>query len=483
MAVVFPLAGYLTVGHVKTCRAQICGTCGNICIAPNSLSDALNAIYNDTIQPALDTAQQELVAYMGPMVSIFNDAIFPVLDWTKRQFDALIDTLWYYNLLPSMQDMARQLNTADAEQSFARGAFEDAANINRAAATVADMQIADHRALRPAAAICMAGTMMSGMTRATSFSDGYNAAADVGKIWRSANDYDMPAHGGMALDMQYVWQHQDPVNNQAAGYVPYWCNTADNAGNAGCTQNGAYVDQDVDVAGTVFGEDTIPLTTGFPKPLPSACVTNPEAVDALSCNSPASVNLDRLVVNLAEPFVKDPVTANPDKGGKAAILASVSYKAKRQVVYDGLNYVISRRVPAGLNYADESASNKYTNNQLSLNLADPPTQYQPGFQPLLKQIRALTGEDVTTADNPSRDEILRALMTQRFRSGMYAVGQINEPENSQREMVVDDALQVIQMSDDLDIMDHEMLLLASQVSNEVESQYDFGNASEGTPMK
>ena len=57
-------------------------------------------------------------------------------------------------------------------------------------------------------------------------------------------------------------------------------------------------------------------------------------------------------------------------------------------------------------------------------------------------------------------------MTQRFRSGKYSLRQIDEPENNQREQVIEQALQLIQMSDELDLMDHYSLLLASQVSEE-----------------
>ena len=41
------------------------------------------------------------------------------------------NAFWYYNLLPTMEDMFRQLNVANQEQSFALGAFADAANVIR----------------------------------------------------------------------------------------------------------------------------------------------------------------------------------------------------------------------------------------------------------------------------------------------------------------------------------------------------------------
>ncbi len=510
VVIVFPLAGYLTVGSVKTCKAQVCMCGGLPCIAIGSgLANAINQIYSNIVQPGIQQVQGELIAYTGPLQNIFSQGIAPVPDWMMHQMEALYDTLWYYVILPSMEDMTRQLNLANVTQAEELGAFEDAKNINKTNAAIADMQIKDHRELRPNAPMCMAGTMMSTMLRTTSFSEGYSTAASVGKIWRSANTFGFSAAGGRALDMSYTWQHKDSIAGTQAGYVPFWCDPTYNNGNAGCTANGTDMNNDIDIAGMIFGGtgyDTIPLTTGAPLSPPPSCVTQClsfsgstcikiaiDAADSPSCASKTAIDLNRLTFNLAEPFVKDPVTANPYKGGKAAILKSVSYKARRQVVYDGLDYVISRRVPAGLSLLDEQKTNLNTNNALGSDSpklptasSTPPLALAPGepeFQPLLQEIRALTGEAVSTSTNPSRDEVLRALMTQRFRSGAYSISQITDPENNQREMVVDQALQDIQLSDDLDIMDHQMLLLAAQVSSEIQHSYHFTNASEGAPTK
>lgn len=484
LAVLVPLA--VATVRVMPAYAQSCPSAGATCIVPNQLADALQYIYDTTIVPALQQASSEIIAYMIPQVVNFDNGMYPILDWTKTELYSFFDTYWYYNMQPAMQIAVTEINTALGEQAFALGAFADAANAIRARRILDNMQINDHRALRPNGEVCMAGTMMGGMMRATAFSDGFNAASAASKLWRSANNFDAPSHAGTAADLNWRWTQ----------FVSNWCNADYNGGHAGCNKTQANAGQDVDVAGLIFGEDTLPLTplSQIPPPPGSPAGTTP------TTSAPVYNNIQEMVTNLAEPFAKDPVTADPAHGGKFAILQSVSYKTKRQVAYDGIDYVISRRVPGGLNYTSQKADYVGASYPPPNPNGTPPTYDYAYF---LWQIRALTGEEGLvpvdsmndigqqppllgsnfTSPNPSRNEVLRALMTQRYRSGKYSLEQIDDPENNRRQMVIDQALQLIQMSDQLDLMDHEMLLLASQVSTEVEQEHGFTTVSEGAPFK
>jgi hypothetical protein len=306
--------------------------------------------------------------------------------------------------------------------------------------------------------------MMSTMTRANIFSDAYQAFGSGDKEWIAANSSDGSALHGFAGYLDVRWRNNTIGMKQAQatstgdfGFVPMWCNAAYNKGFSGCPQDGKLVGGDVDIAGLIFAEDTIPLDP------------------AQDPNHYTKSNLDETVTNLAEAFGKDPVTAG--NAGKDGILDSLSYRAKRQVVYDGLFYVISRRVPGGFRSAAQNQVAAPQNPQEFINL--------------LTQIRAQTGEDKTTGcgssncanPDPSRNEILRSMITQRFQSGKYALGQIDEPENNQREQVVDQALQLIQMSDQMDLMDHWSVLLAAQISGEIVNRTSFTSASNGAPVK
>ena len=81
--------------------------------------------------------------------------------------------------------------------------------------------------------------------------------------------------------------------------------------------------------------------------------------------------------------------------------------------------------------------------------------------------------------SPSHIEIMQALTVERARSGRYALEQIDEPENNRREMVIQQALQIMQMNDQLDLMDRYSLLLAAQVGAEVKEAKVLGIAASG----
>jgi hypothetical protein len=466
---VLPLVLLLTLGRAAPSHAQQCDAAGDACV--NGIAAAIAAAYNSILSPALKDATAEVMAYFTPLTNNFDDGMHPVLNWTAYKIGSWFDTFWFYNLRPMMQAMTRELNVANAEQTNAIGSFEDAANFIRMARLTGnatsdnpdpdnhnppqeggDFGIADHRALRPSANVCTAGTIASGIVRANVFSDAFNTAAAAGKLWRSANLVGYPSSEGAGKDLNHRWQHKNADGNPE-GYVAFWCDERFNNGHSGCgaAGTGPFAGQDVDV-GQIFAQDTLPLTDNMDD---AAACHDPIHPDYGGCNSQAKRNLDELIVNLAEPFAKDPITAYA-RDANEPLLRSVAYKTKRQIVYDNLYYVAARRVPAGMPSALLGA---------------------------LQDLRAQTGDDVPgMTPNASRNEVLRALMTQRYRNGKYALTQIDEPENNRRELVIQQALQLMQMSDELDLMDHYSLLLAAQVSREVIRNTAFSDAGHGAPL-
>ena len=471
--VIFSLTGYFTVSRVATCQAQECDACGEPCIAGpptggpiGGLVTALAIVHRAFITPSIDQAQGILETYFKPLTIEFYAGMHPVMDWSIQELSDWFDTFWYYNLRPEMQQMTAELSTANVEQTEALGAFTDAANVIRTRRALDDMAIKDEREQRPSEKVCTAGSLFSSLERASVFSDAYQAYGAGDKQWIAANSAGTSAAHGFAQYLDDRWQNNGGnveaeigpgYGYLAGGYVPIWCNAAYNKGYAGCLKDGKLASQDVDVAGLIFAQDTLPL--------------DPEQDQ----DKYTKGNVDEMVTNLAEAFGKDPVTAG--LSGPDGILQSLSYRAKRQVIYDSLFYVISRRVPGG--FRDNSKSMQPTGGG-GTHLVD-----------LLKEIRKETGEEPSTGcgagpgcatPDPSRNEVLRALMTQRFQSGKYALGQIDEPENTQRERVVNQALQLMQLSDQMDLMDHYSLLLVSQIGGQIVQRNVFSSASPGAPM-
>ena len=477
--VIFSLTGYLTVSSVTTSQAQVCPGSGVPCIAPapgtmGAFPAALAMVDMNVVIPSILQSTLILEAYFTPLMQQFGDGMQPTMEWTSvHVLPDWLNTFWYYNLKPGMQAMTRQLSVANVEQIFALDMFSDAANVIRTRRTLDDMAIKDHREQRPSEKVCTAGSIMSAMERANVFSDAYLAYGAGDKQWIAANSFGSSAGTNFAAYLNDRWKNNggnvqavvsDEFGYLAGGYEPIWCNAFFNKGYGGCAKNGVLVGKDVDIAGMVFAQDTIPLDP------------------VIDSNKYNKGSLDEMVTNLAEAFGKDPVT-----GGISAqegILNSLSYRTRRQVVYDGLFYVISRRVPGGFR---SDAQTLGDNGQVN------PPQDPEAFVELLKDIRGVTGEGDNTgcglngspcaSANPSRNEIFRAMIAQRFQSGKYALGQIDEPENNAREQVINQALQLMQMSDQLELMDHYSLLLASQIGNEIVQRTNFTSASPGAGMQ
>ena len=168
--------------------------------------------------------------------------------------------------------------------------------------------------------------------------------------------------GGTGADINARWDE----------YITRFCRRDENNGVSGCAADQPYAGQDVDVTGTIFSKETID-------------VRDPEI----------KRNMDDLILNIAEPFIKDPAprkTFNAAEGQRS-ILESEAYKARRQVIYDALYHVVSRRVPGSMQTGDPPANN------------------------FVRPLRLAAGVDpAMLSDNPSQNEIMQTMMSERFRS-------------------------------------------------------------------
>lgn len=455
---VFLSVSYLAVNFVTTCPAvaQCASTatpgssqgCRNdTCTAGPSPSDstaAILAIGNTIIIPSLIQAEQILTAFITAQVALFTATVIPAFEPAIQNMGGWWGTFWYYNLLPTMQMITDQLSVPPSSQSLSIGYFMDAVNIDHLRIKIKERELETHRELRPSGNTCVAGTIVGGMTRVASFRRAYNASAPIERLPRSSNTVGLPSARGPSFDISDRWQE----------YITRYCRTDYNngtpAGPGECLVDGTFADKNLDVAGLIFMDDTLDLT-------------NP------ATGADLKRNIDDLITNIAEPFVTKLVPSSTISSwqGQNAILKKESYKAKRQVIYDSLYHIVARRVPGSVNTAllpDPLAPN--------------------GYVSLLREAAGVPPPPAAViSPNPSHNEIMQALMVERFRSGQYALGQIDEPENNQREMVIQQALHVMQMNDQLDLMDRYSLLLAAQVGDEIRAAKGLGTASAGVSFE
>jgi len=418
---VFLSAGYLAMSVVTSHPAK--ADCVPVfCIMSNTLSNEIKVI-GKSIKAAIEEAQAQIIANFTVAIADYTRKVNDKIDDVTENVTNWFDTFWNFNQKPSKQAMTDQLSAMNADQSRELSSFTDAANQNRTSKEFEDQQIKSHREQRPDENGCITATVAGGMTRAFRTAVAYNAAAPAEKLPRSGNSVGTAAAAGPAADMKERWDT----------YTARYCNKDDNNGHSGCTSSGAFVGQDTDVTGTIFSKETIDLK-------------NPDTKQTV----------DDLITNVAEPFVKDTVPPGAVKSspGQGAILAGQSYKARRQTIYDSLYHIVSRRAPGS------------------------------SMQDFVKPLRQAAGlPDSMISNNPSHNEIMQVMMSERFRSGTYSIEQIDEPENNQREMVIQQAFQLMQLSDQLDLMDRYSLLLAAQASAEIKGSKHFGSAMAGAPME
>ena len=454
---VFLGVSYLAVNLVTTCPASAQCAAGappggsqgcrnDDCTAGPGPGDATHAfadIGSIIIIPSLIQAQAILAAEITSKIALFTATVIPSFAPAIQNMGGWWGTFWYYNLLPTMQMMTDQLSVSPAEQSLSIGYFMDAANLSSLRLKIKERELETHRELRPSGNTCVAGTIVGGMTRVASFRRAYNASAPTEKLPRTSNAVGLPSERGIAADINDRWNE----------YVTRYCrkdyNNGTPAGPAECLVDAPFADQNLNVTGLIFLKDTLDLTN---------LVTGPDL----------KRNIDDLITNIAEPFAKRivPLSTLSSLQGQIVILEGEAYKAKRQVIYDSLYHIVARRIPGSVDRTlpiDPLAPN--------------------GYVSLLREAAGVTPPPATViSPNPSHNEIMQALMVERFRSGQYALGQIDEPENNRREMVIQQALQVMQMNDQLDLMDRYSLLLAAQVGAEVKAAKFLGIASSGAGL-
>jgi hypothetical protein len=422
----FVAAGYVTFSVQTSCTASAQTCCApEPCTSPAGGMAVQLGVIGGWSLTSIGIAFAAVTAHFTLAMTAFELAIAAKIFEVEQNIIKWWDEFWFYNLRPAMQAMTIQLNVSDADQSRVLGSFGDAMDLNRTNLALAQSEIESHRALRPSENECVAATVSGGMAHAAAIRKAYNSAAPVEALSRSNNEAGSSGAGGTGEDIAARW----------ATYVNRYCDPTTNAGNAGCAAPGPFAGRDIDVAGEIFSKDTIDVRDGDIKRI-----------------------VDDMVMNLAEPFVPNavPEGLTTMAEGREFVMDLNAYKTKRQVVYDALYHIVSRRVPGG------SAMGEFIRPMRELT----PTAGTSGL------------DGSYLSDSPSHNEIMEVMMSERFRTGTYGTEQISDPEANGREAVIQQAFMAISMSDTLDLIDKYSLLLASELGD----QTKLGKTPDGAPL-
>lgn len=401
----FMAAGYLSLNVATSCKSQAQCVCSLCTYAAGGMGTAINLVNTTTTIPGITIATTMITAKFTEAMIAFDLAVAAKILEVGKNLNDWFDTFWLYNLRPAMQAMTVQLNTADADQSNIIGQYSDSMDANRTNMALMGTEIEEHRAMRPSETVCVGATTAGGMARAANIRRAYATSAPRERLNRSGARQGTAAANGPGADQGERWQD----------YVANYCDPTVNGGAAGCTAAGPMAGRDLDVTGEIFEKDTI---------------------DVRDANTRKVV--DDLLTNIVEPVTMAPVPVEMLSGaeGQQKFLEGEAYKTRRQVLFDAVYYIVARRVP-GSDMAE-----------------------------FIEPIRVSAGL-TNSSDNPSHNEVMDALMVDRYRSGQNTTNQVDEPENNARELVMQQALQAMQMSDQIDLLDRYALVIAARVGKSV----------------
>ncbi len=428
------MAGYSTVSVVDSCPAKALVCCSSMCITllGNNISTNLAEIYALTFAPGMLIAKEDIELYYAIQMLSFKAKVMFKIGQIVANWLSYWDTFWDYNLYPALQGMTEQILAVDNAQAQALGMFQDAANRNREILKKQIAQIEAARAHRAGENACVGGTMAGGMSQAMTFQQAYEASAPAALLARSGNSLTNPSsqrsRGGDTASRFYRYLDRYKMKGEnakpGAGYSAFSNDPAFGGGpdadaNGSVSGLGGDPGGDVDVTGQIFAKDTIDVTDPATK-----------------------ATVDDLITNIAEPFIQDPIPKTSMTGGGAegqeAFLQRQSYMSKRQAVYEALYSLVARRTPG------------------------------TGLGDFVHAMRGAVNVPATEfSANPSRGEVMEVMMSERFRSGRYMSDQMGPPGKAAREAVIQSAYQVMQMSDQLDLLDRYSVLLAAQASDDV----------------
>ncbi|MFN7114627.1 MAG: hypothetical protein ACK4PK_09765 [Alphaproteobacteria bacterium] len=421
--VAFMAAGYFSLNVGTSCKAQAQCACSICTDQTGGMSVAITEINASTTVPGLVTATGLVTAKFVEAMAGFTAAVGAKIIEVGRNLNDWFDVFWLYNLRPAMQAMTVQLNTADSDQSNLIGQYTDGFDANRTNMALMGTEIETHRAMRPSENVCVGATAVGGMTSAANIRRAYGTAAPRARLARSGAATGTPAANGPGADQRARWDD----------YRTNYCETNMNGGASGCAANGPLAGRDLDVTGEIFMKDTI---------------------DVRDANTRKVV--DDLLINIIEPVTMAPIPGQilDSPQGKEIFLQGESYKARRQVLFDAVYHIVSRRVP-GSNMGS-----------------------------FINPIREAAGIDPSNfSDSPSHNEVMEVMMAERFRAGTIGVNQIDEPENNNRELVIQQAFQAMQMSDHIDLLDRYALILAARVGTNITENKPMNTRLESTPVR
>lgn len=434
---------------------------GESCEAPGTTQNAATFLTNDLLTALSEAAsgsdglEQWLFTYLSDIL----ESEYDQLAWLENEMIDWWNTMWYYNLLPGLQSMARQLNIDLALQALQMQENADVSSMQTAERTLATHGITDQQMLSPEEQVCVAATGGGGLTRASAFGramrhvwetqalmGGLNTILDVN---RNPNPGAASAAGSDQKRYQ-DWQNVfcDPLGFSVA-IVPCGKNVDTNLTNA-----------DVLPVKYLFNNLTINV--------------DDKTQTSAGNGGTEGQNLERAVEYLINNLVGLPAMDAVTQAALTTPVGEEGYLTRRSYL---ARYAAIRSVP------DMVAGWRMPGSQMSKWIAD--LRENSGVSANLLEDSG-NANGLVLADgisnNPSYKEIMHALSVDRFNSGIYATEMITDPAKVEQEKLQISAFYLMQLRDYYELLERTALTLAVQVSL-MDDQQSMANANSAAPTQ
>lgn len=404
----FPAAGVQTVGGlfcVWTCCAPVpCPPAP--CEVSGTASNVTNTIYN-TFNSNLQALAQGLEIFIGQSVDGLVGGILEKINQLELKIIAWWDTLWWYNLRPSLQALTEQITASLYSQSMQIQAAMDAELEN-----FTNMQYEKNEANAQkeyGAELGCPNSSSGGMGRADSISNALRNNWQNNASSSGANRAGTPGATGAGAFQKA----------RSDRFETIFCDPNDNGGDNLCAATDPqFFNADVKTTKFLYDNLTLPI-------------------DSSADGMKYAAAVEELIQNLSGSAAMDPIPVGALGGpaGQEKWLLRRSFLARNAA---------ARSVP-----------------QLLAGWRTPGSQVGPW----IRELREQAGIPLTEiSDNPSYKEVLKAMSIDRYNSGTFANELIAEQGEIEQMKLAVSSFYLMQLRDYHDLLERTALNLAVQVS-------------------
>lgn len=357
---------------------------------------------------------------MAALLQRLNQAEMNLIDWWN--------TFWFYNLYPAMQDMAKQLGVSAADQTRTLQSSVDAQGANEVKRERDSIERDAAHNLVPAENACPVATATGGQARALTIGTAMRKAYQDVSTSRALNTVGTMGASGSA----------PVVVAQVAKFRQMWCDPEGNGGQNDCAAPIPAMspvmiplrNADTQVTKQIYNTQTID-------------VTNVDDADPSDPGNPAKQvgklkadTVQALLQNMLGSTSMNPIPERVmmSASGRERFMDRRPFMARYAAAASVPHFLVGRRMP-GSNLGQWIAE-------------------------IRKAAGVSPGE---IAQNPSYKEILHALAVDRFNSGKFGMGMINDDSVIGREKLIQQTLYLMQLRDYYELLERTALVLSVQV--------------------